>query len=181
MNLHKPGEIVTIAKTATHVAPHTGKTHRGTLTTCTEYPCAPQRDAHAILREDDPRTPAEQAALDAVDARRWVLWHADDYATGTVLLLSRAGLLRDTAHEEQQGRATLSDKAWRDRRQTADRQAIAALTELAELAAGRLEAGDDPAEVAAQLRDLASRIGERRDHQSSPTAPESSSREVVTA
>lgn len=172
---------MTTTKTAAHVAPHTGKTHRGATATCTEYPCAPQRDAFAILREDDPRTPAEQAALDAVDARRWVLWHAADYATGTVLLLSRAGLLRDTAHEEQQARATLSDKVWRDRAQAADRRAITAFTELAELAAGRLEEGADPAEVAAQLRDLAARIGERRDRQSSPTALEASSREAIPA
>ena len=172
---------MTSTKTTAHVAPHTGKTHRGAPATCTEYPCAPQRDAFAILREDHPRTPAEQAALDAVDARRWVLWHAGDYATGTVLLLSRAGLLRDTAHEEQQARAALSDKAWRDRRQAADRRAITALTELAALTAGRLEEGDDPAEVAAQLRDLASRIGERRDHQSSPIAPEGSSSEGIAA
>lgn len=172
---------MTAKKTATHTAPHTGKTHHGTAAACTEYPCAPHRDALAILREDDSRAPAEQAAIDAVEARRWVPLHAADYATGVVLLLSRAGLLRDKAHEEQQNRAGLSDKAWRDRSQVADRQAITALTELASLAAGRLEDGADPAEVAVQLRDLAARIGERRDRQSSPVAPTADAQEAVSA
>lgn len=172
---------MTTTKTTAHTAPYTREAHSGTAVACTKYPCAPRREALAILRENDSRTPAEQAAIDAIDARRWVPLHAADYGTAIVLLLSRAGLLRDTAHEEQQARAALSDKAWRDRRQTADRRAITAFTELVALAAGRLEEGDDPAEVAAQLRDLASRIGERRDHQSTPIAPAGSSSEAITA
>lgn len=167
--------------TTTHTAPYTSETHRGTLAACTEYPCAPRRDALAILREDDPRTPAEQAALDALDAHRWVPVHATDWSTAIVLLLSRARLLRDKAHEEHLHRAAMSDKEWRDRKQAADRRAITALTELVALAAGRLEDGADPAEVAAQLRDLASRIGERREQQSSPTAPDASGQEVTAA
>lgn len=172
---------MTATKAAAHTAPYTSENHPGSAAKCAEYPCRPRREALAILRENDSRTPAEQAAIDAVDARRWVPLHAADYGTAIVLLLSRAGLLRDTAHEEQQARAALSDKAWRDRRQTADRRAITALTELVALAAGRLEEGDDPAEVAAQLRDLASRIGERRDHQSSPIEPAASTQEAITA
>jgi len=167
--------------TTTHAAPWTGESHRGTAISCSEYPCAPHRDALAILRENDPRTPAEQAALNAVEGRRWVLLHAADYSTGVVLLLSRAGLLRDKAHEEHRDRVAASDKEWRDRRQAADRRAITAYIELAALAAGRLEDGADPAEVAAQLRDLAGRIGERREQQSSPTAPDASSQEAIPA
>lgn len=162
----------------THTAPYTRENHRGTAATCAEYPCAPRREALAILREDDPRTPAEQAALNAVEARRWVPVHAADYSTAIVLLLSRAGLLRDTDHEKQQNRAALSDKEWRDRAKAADRRAITAFAELTTMAAARLENGDDPAEVAAQLRDLAGRIASRRDRQSSPVAPSTSTQEA---
>ena len=44
---------------------------------------------------------AEAAALDCIETQRWVLWHADDYATAVVRLLSRAGLLRDQAREAE--------------------------------------------------------------------------------
>ncbi|MFJ2630893.1 hypothetical protein ACIO6U_02870 [Streptomyces sp. NPDC087422] len=167
---------------ATHIAPYTRETHNGPAARCTEYPCEPRREALAILREEDPRTPAEQAAIHAVHERRWVFVHADDYGTGVVLLLSRAGLLRDRAHEEHLTRAAMSDKQHRDRRRTADHRAITALTGLAAMAAGRLETGDDPAEVAAQLRDLAARIEQDREQQSSAAAPENGSTpEAITA
>ncbi len=167
--------------TTTHTAPHTGETHRGTAAACTEYPCRPQREAFAILREDDPRTPAEQAAIDAIDARRWVLWHATDYGTGTVLLLSRAGLLRNAAHEEHLERSAASDRAYRDRCRDADRRAITALDGLAEAAAGLLEGGTDPTQVAAQLRSIAARIQERRERQSSGATPTDVEREEIAA
>lgn len=168
--------------TATNATTHTAltgrETHPGTFATCTDTLCAPRREALAILREEDPRTPAEQAAINAVHERRWVFVHADDYGTGVVLILSRAGLLRDTAHEEHLNRMALSDKMLRDRGQTADRHAITALTELAAMSARRLENGDDPAEVAAELRELAARIRERREQQSSAVASENGSREA---
>jgi hypothetical protein len=167
--------------TTVHTAPYTSKTHSGTAAACAEYPCAAHRDALAILREDDPRTPAEQAATNAVDTRRWVPWHAADEFAGVVLLLSRAGLLRDLADEQRASQTAAAAERISERARIADRRAIAAFAELAALTAGRLEDGADPAQVAAQLRDLAGRIGERRERQSSPTVSDISSQEAITA
>lgn len=169
--------------TTTHTAPppYSKITHRGTAAACTESLCVSHRTATSHLREGAPLSPPEQAAADAINEAKWILWHAHDRDLGVALVLSRAGLLRDKAYEEHLHRAAASDKEWRDRKQAADRRAITALTELVALAAGRLEDGADPAEVAAQLRDLASRIGERREQQSSPTAPDASGQEVTAA
>ena len=58
-------------------------------------------EAAAILAPGRDPDRAEQAALDYVDKRRWVLWHAENYAAGVIRLLSHAGLLRDRAHEAE--------------------------------------------------------------------------------
>ena len=42
-----------------------------------------------------------QAALEALDKRTWVLFHAKDYKLGVLQLLESAGLLRNRAQEEQ--------------------------------------------------------------------------------
>lgn len=159
--------------TQTHTAPppYSKITHRGAASACTEGMCVSHRTATAHLREGTPLSPLEQAAADVIQDAKWILWHAHDRDLGVALILSRAGLLRDAAHEEHLARAAMSDKEWRDRKQVADRRAITAFTELAALAAGRLEDGIDPAEVAAQLRDLAAQITERRDRHAAVTTP----------
>lgn len=108
--------------------------------------------AAGILREDAPRTPAEQAALAAIDRYRWVPVHAKDWNTAIVRLISIAGLLRDKQHEAEMAKfdAGMAEASARERR--ANTWAIAALDELARQAADRLDAGDDPAEVARWLR-----------------------------
>ncbi len=122
--------------------------------------------AAAIIAEKKPRTPAEQAALDAVDAQRWVLWHTDamtDLALAVIRLLSIADLLRDKEHEERQAKA---DQFWvghTERTRTAERTALTRLNALADSAADRLDAGDDPAEVAKWLRETRDRIAEARE------------------
>lgn len=127
-------------------------------------------EAAAYLREHDPRTAAEQAALDAVTARRWMPLWADDYSTGVILLLSRAGLLRDRAREQQDNAAghSMARMAERDRR--ADQLAIANLDALAEHAADRLDSGEDPADVARWLRETRMLIVNGRDRARSATA-----------
>jgi hypothetical protein len=110
-------------------------------------------DATAILREDDPRTPAEQQALDAIARYRWVPVHARDWNTAIVRLISIAGLLRDKHHEAEMDRAALvmTEATARDCR--LDAQHISALDSLVEQAARRLDAGDAPDDVAAWLRE----------------------------
>jgi hypothetical protein len=60
-----------------------------------------EAQAAAILAAERKPDRAEKAAIDCVKEHLWVLWHADDYATGVVRLLSRAGLLRDRAREDE--------------------------------------------------------------------------------
>ncbi|NUK07489.1 hypothetical protein HRW18_05560 [Streptomyces lunaelactis] len=110
-------------------------------------------EAAAILRETDPRNPAEQAALDALNKRLWILWHAQDPNLGVVLLLSRAGLLRDKEREAETDKfATWSVKdTARDRAINATH--INCLDNVLDIAAEELDAGKNPAEVAAWLRE----------------------------
>lgn len=122
--------------------------------------------AAAIIRADHPNTPAEQAALNAVDNRRWVLWHTDamtDLALAVIRILSGADLLRDKEHEERTAKA---DQFWAghtERTKAAERTALTRLNSLADQAADRLDAGDDPAEVAKWLRETRDRIAEARE------------------
>lgn len=124
-----------------------------------------ERDARAILREDAPRTPAEQAAIDALDKDRWILWHADDYSVGVIRLLSRAGLLLDKAHAEEMAKAdrVMADIARRER--LADTHCISAFATAAEQAATRLDGGEDPAKVAAWLRQVRAAAFRTRDQE----------------
>lgn len=130
---------------------------------------AAAREAAGILQETAPRTPAEQAAINVLDERRWVLWHADDYSLGVIRLLSLRGLLRDVAHDKAQADAERFWSAQSERTRAADRAALGRLSDLADQAADRLDAGDDPAEVAAWLRETRDRISEAREKASSAT------------
>jgi hypothetical protein len=155
---------VTTTKTATHSTPYTRETHRGTLAACAKYPCKPHREALGILRETAPLSPAEQAAANAIRDAQWILWHADDRDLAVALILSRAGLLRDRAYEQQQNRAAAIDTEHRDRRRRTDATTISRLTELIGWAATQLDNGHDPARVAEQLRAQANRASADRDH-----------------
>ena len=124
---------------------------------------AAAREAVDILQEKAPRTPAEQAAIAVLDERRWVLWHADDYSLGVIRLLSLRGLLRDVEHEKQQSAAEKFWSAHAERTRAADRTALGRLDALAEEAADRLDAGDDPADVAAWLRETRDAISQARE------------------
>jgi hypothetical protein len=130
---------------------------------------AAAREAADILQEQAPRTPAEQAAINVLDERRWVLWHANDYSLGVIRLLSLRGLLRDVEHEKQQAKA---DQFWAghgERTRAAERAALGRLTALVDQAAERLEAGDNPAEVAEWLRKGRDAISEAREKAVSPS------------
>jgi hypothetical protein len=130
---------------------------------------AAAREAADILQEKAPRTAAEQAAINVLNERRWVLWHAEDYSLGVIRLLSLRGLLRDIEHEKQQAKA---DQFWSEhseRARVADRAALGRLSVLAEQAADRLDAGDDPADVAKWLRETRDRITEAREKATSTT------------
>jgi hypothetical protein len=122
--------------------------------------------AAAVIAADKQRTPAERAALAAVDNRRWVLWHTDamtDLALAVIRILSSADLLRDKEHEKQAAKA---DQSWADhgeRTRSAERTALTRLNALADQAADRLDAGDDPVEVAKWLRQTRDRIVEARE------------------
>jgi hypothetical protein len=121
------------------------------------------REAADILTEKAPRTAAEQAAINALDERRWVLWHADDYSLGVIRLLSLRGLLRDVEHEKQQAKA---DEFWAghsERARAAERTALGRLTALVDRTADRLDAGDDPTEVAKWMRATRDAITEARE------------------
>lgn len=122
--------------------------------------------AAAIIRADAPRTPAEQAALAAVDEDRWVLWHTDhttDLALAVIRLLSRAGLLRDKANEQRQAKADQFWSGHSERTRAAERTALGRLDALASQAADRLDAGEDPAEVAKWLRESRDAISQARE------------------
>jgi hypothetical protein len=122
--------------------------------------------AAAIIAAGKQRTPAEQAALAAVDNRRWVLWHTDamtDLALAVIRILSSADLLRDKEHEK---RAAKADQFWvghGERTRSAERTALTRLNSLTDQAADRLDAGDDPAEVAKWLRETRDRIAGARE------------------
>jgi hypothetical protein len=122
--------------------------------------------AAAIIRANQPHTPAEQAALDVINEDRWVLWHTDsttDLALAVIRLLSRADLLRDKEHEKRQAKA---DQFWAghsERTRAAERAALGRLNVLAEQAADRLDAGDNPTEIAKWLRETRDRISEARE------------------
>lgn len=121
------------------------------------------RDAHAILKEDAPRTPAERDAIAALDRDRWVLWHAGDYSLGVIRLLSRAGLLLDKAHAEEMAKFDrgMADAARRER--LADARLISNLDAAIERAATRLDGGEDPAAVAAWMRQVREAAAHDRD------------------
>lgn len=124
---------------------------------------ATKAQAASILKESAPRTDAEQAAIDALDKRRWVLWHADDYSLGVIRLLSCAGLLRDKAHEEQQAKADTYWTAYSEQQRAANLRAVTRLDALAEQAADRLDKGDDPAEVSRWMRATREAISQARE------------------
>jgi hypothetical protein len=124
---------------------------------------AAEREAAAILKEKAPRTPAEQAAIDALNQRRWVLWHAEDYSLGVIRLLSCADLLRDKEHEKRQAKADQFWSGYSERTRAAERTALGRLSSLADAAADRLDAGDDPAQVAKWLREARNAISEARE------------------
>lgn len=107
--------------------------------------------ARSILREDAPRTRAEQAAIDALDQHRWVLWHAHDYSLGVVRLLSNAGLLRDLAQERLDDEAAIVNARLNERDRKRDAIRISTLDAAIQQACARLLAGDDPAVVAPWL------------------------------
>jgi hypothetical protein len=122
--------------------------------------------AAAIIAADAKRTPAEQAALEVVNEDRWVLWHTDamtDLALAVIRLLSRADLLRDKENEKRQEKADQFWSGYSERTRAAERAAMGRLTTLADEAADRLDAGDDPAEVAKWLRETRDRIAEARE------------------
>jgi hypothetical protein len=126
-------------------------------------------EAAELLQEKAPRTAAEQAAINALNERRWVLWHANDYSLGVIRLLSLRGLLRDTEQEKQQAKA---DQFWAghsERTRAAERTALGRLTALADQAADRLDDGDDPAEVAKWMRATRDAITEAREKAISTT------------
>src|SRR5262245_59155916 len=111
-------------------------------------------EARALFREDAPRSPAEVAALQVIEAHKWALWHAHDRDLAVMLLLSRKDLLRDREYEQHldQFAVANAEAVARDRR--ADAASISALCGLIEQACSRLEAGDSPAEVAPWLRNV---------------------------
>lgn len=124
------------------------------------------REAAEILQEQAPRTPAEQAAINVLDERRWVLHHANDYSLGVIRLLSLRGLLRDIEAEKRQAKA---DRFWTDHAtqvRAADRTAISQLDAIVEQAADQLDAGTDPAKVAKWLRASQGAVSRARENAS---------------
>jgi hypothetical protein len=130
--------------------------------TKTTEPTAAEKAA-SFLRENDERTPIEQAVLDAMEGHYWILHHAHTPSLGVVLLLSRLGLLRDKAYEQHLARLDLAEAERRGRHQLADHTAIRHLDALAEQAADKLAAGEEPAEVAAWMRAIRGQINDARD------------------
>jgi hypothetical protein len=162
-----------MATARTHTAPHIGATHNGPFETCSQYPCQPSRQATAFLRENDPLTPVETVAWNVVKERAWTLWHAKDRDLGIVLVLSRAGLLRDIEHEQRTARAGTYWAGVAATHRAADGTALTRHGQLAEQAAERLDRGDDPREVAAWLREMTAAISKQREtaRASSPAEP----------
>ncbi len=119
--------------------------------------------AAAILREDAPRTAPEQAALAVLEDNRWVLWHAHDRDLGVIRLLSRAGLLRDKAEAERQDRSVRAAMASTARERQANAVMISTLDGAIEQAGARLDAGEEPADVAAWLRLVQTAASRTRD------------------
>lgn len=122
--------------------------------------------AAEIIRGDSRPTPAEQAAINAIDEDRWVLWHTDhtaDLALAVIRLLSRADLLRDKEHEKRQAKADEFWSGYSQRTRATDRTALGRLDALAAEAAERLEAGAGPAGVAKWLRETRDAISEARE------------------
>ncbi|MTE20321.1 hypothetical protein F0L17_14630 [Streptomyces sp. TRM43335] len=120
-------------------------------------------EATAFLRENDDRTSAERAAIDAIDQRMWILWHANNRDLGVILVLSRAGLLRDPADEARRAQADLVMGRAAAREHRADRIAAGRYCALIEEAADRLEAGEDPALIATRMRAARNEIDRRRE------------------
>jgi hypothetical protein len=120
-------------------------------------------EAAAILRESDDRTPAEQAALDALKKQLWVLWHAKDPNLGVVLLLSHAGLLRDKKQEAEEHKFAvgMAESSARDRR--LEGQHTTALENLIDEAVKQLESGDTSGGVAAWMRERRTAVTEAVD------------------
>lgn len=116
------------------------------------------QQAREILRENAPRTPAEQAAVDALNKSRWVLWHASDYSLGVIRLLSNAGLLRDLTHERQEEANAASNARLVERDRKRDATRITAFDAAIKQACDRLSRGDDPGEVAAWLKEVRARV-----------------------
>lgn len=129
--------------------------------------------AAAMLREDAPHTPAEQAAMDALDKDLWVLWHADDYKLGVVRMLHRAGLLRDPAYEAHLNQVASSNARLVDQHRVASERALANHHELIEQAAAKLEDGQSAIEVAAWMREMRIAISEQRDREGRAQATQS--------
>lgn len=115
-------------------------------------------EARSILCEDAPRSAAEQAAVDALDKKLWALWHADDYRLGVVLLLSRAGLLRDVAHEREMDEGLIANARLSREDHLKDKRRISALMSAIDQACDQLAAGNDPAEVSARLKDVRDKV-----------------------
>lgn len=124
--------------------------------------------AAAILREDIPHSPAEQAAMNALDKDRWVLWHADDHMLGVVRMLHRAGLLRDPADEARRNQADEANARFVRQRHAASQRALSSHHQLVEQAVKKLEDGQPAAEVAAWMREMRTAISERHDRDTSP-------------
>ncbi len=118
--------------------------------------------AAGILRESAPRTPVEQAALTVINDGKWVLWHAHDRDLAVMLLLSRAGLLRDREHEQRVLAADISNARAVEKQRVKDGTLIVALTAVLKESADRLDRGDAPADVAARLRAAHAQAGQRR-------------------
>jgi len=97
--------------------------------------------AAGYLRPDEPNTVTEQAALDHLAARRWVLWHADDRDQAIVRLLDRAGLIRDREHEKQKDQADAAGQHLAERDRAAGKRYLGRTLEMAALAIKALRDG----------------------------------------
>lgn len=107
--------------------------------------------AAQILNPGKPPTPAEEAALDYIGPRRWVLWHSDDLAAATVRLLAQAGLLRDTAQEAEAEKAGSVLRRLSERDRQLHERYSAVVGQIFTDAAERLRAGESPTDVADHL------------------------------
>lgn len=122
--------------------------------------------AAAILRENDPLNSREQAAMDTITERAWVLWHTStimSYAHGVIRLLSSAQLLRDKAHEDEQEQALAVEAGLREERRARDVRAISQLDAVLAQAVTALRNGEPPADVADRLESQRDRVFAARD------------------